>query len=244
MESRGLNVEESLRIAPNLLQRKNMIELEAIEKVYRTERIETVALMSINLSVKEGEFISIMGPSGSGKSTLLNVMGLLDVPTSGKVTLNGKHITSYRDKYLARARNEEIGFIFQTFHLISDLTVVDNVEIPLLYRHLSGSERRRMALKALDRVGLSSRVHHFPSQLSGGQQQRVAIARAIVGNPRILLADEPTGNLDSQMGDEIIGILQDLKQQEKTTVVMVTHDPRQAEKTERTIRLFDGRQVN
>ena len=221
-----------------------MIQLEGVEKVYRTERVETVALANVNLAVREGEFISIMGPSGSGKSTLLNVIGLLDVPSGGKVSLNRQMITSYSDRHLAKVRNEEIGFIFQTFHLINDLSVVDNVEIPLLYRKLSNSERRKRALKALDRVGLNSRVHHFPSQLSGGQQQRVAIARAIVGNPRILLADEPTGNLDSQMGDEIIAMLKDLNQQEKTTVVMVTHDPRQAEKTERIVRLFDGRQVN
>jgi putative ABC transport system ATP-binding protein len=186
-----------------------------------------------------------MGPSGSGKSTLLNVIGLLDVPTGGKVTINGGAINSYSDKNLARVRNEEIGFIFQVFHLINDLSVVDNVEIPLLYRHgLSGAERRKLALKALDRVGLHARVHHFPSQLSGGQQQRVAIARAIAGNPRILLADEPTGNLDSQMGDEIMDVLKGLKENEGATVVMVTHDPRQAEKTERIVRLFDGRQVS
>jgi putative ABC transport system ATP-binding protein len=222
----------------------SVIQLENIEKVYRTARIETVALSNINVSVRKGEFISIMGPSGSGKSTLLNVIGLLDVPTGGKVFLGGKQITSYTDRALARIRNEELGFIFQTFHLISDLSVIDNVEIPLLYRTMSGSERRKQALKALDRVGLASRVHHFPSQLSGGQQQRVAIARAIVGNPRLLLADEPTGNLDSQMGDEIMEILLGLSRDEETTVVMVTHDPRQAEKTERIVRLFDGRQVN
>jgi putative ABC transport system ATP-binding protein len=228
----------------SLREGKSMIQLENIEKVYRTDRIETVALTNVNLDVKEGEFISIMGPSGSGKSTLLNVIGLLDVPTGGRVNLNGNQIKSYSDRSLARARNEQLGFIFQIFHLISDLTVVDNVEIPLLYRRLSGSERRRLALKALDRVGLTSRVHHFPSQLSGGQQQRVAIARAIVGNPRILLADEPTGNLDSQMGDEVMDILKDLNTLEKTTVVMVTHDSRQAGKTERIVRLFDGRQVS
>jgi len=239
-----LKVKESLNADPDLQNSKNMIELEGIEKIYRTDKIETVALTNVNLNVREGEFISIMGPSGSGKSTLLNVIGLLDVATKGIVSLNGKQISSYKDKHLARVRNEEIGFIFQTFHLISDLSVVDNVEIPLLYRRLSGSERRNSALRALDRVGLSSRAYHFPSQLSGGQQQRVAIARAIVGNPKILLADEPTGNLDSQMGDEIMEILHDLSRQEKTTVVMVTHDPRQAEKTERIIRLFDGRQVN
>ncbi|MCG3164000.1 MAG: putative ABC transporter ATP-binding protein YknY [Acidobacteria bacterium] len=222
----------------------NMIQLEGIEKVYRTDRIETVALSDINLSVRAGEFISIMGPSGSGKSTLLNVIGLLDVPTGGKVSVNSKPVTSYGDKHLARVRNEEIGFVFQTFHLINDLSVVDNVEIPLLYRKgLSGAERRKLALRALDRVGLHARVHHFPSQLSGGQQQRVAIARAIVGNPRILLADEPTGNLDSQMGDEIMGVLKGLND-DGATIVMVTHDPRQSEKTERIVRLFDGRQVS
>ena len=222
-----------------------MIKLENIEKVYRTEKIETVALSNINLDVREGEFISVMGPSGSGKSTLLNIIGLLDAPTQGRIHLNGDTITSYGDKQLARIRNEKVGFIFQTFHLISDLNVVDNVEIPLLYRRgLSGSERRKMALHALDRVGLTSRVHHFPSQLSGGQQQRVAIARAIVGKPHILLADEPTGNLDSQMGSEIMNILLELNREEKTTVVMVTHEQRLAEQTERIIRLFDGRQVN
>jgi putative ABC transport system ATP-binding protein len=221
-----------------------MIRLQNVEKVYRTEKIETLALSNINLDIQEGEFVSVMGPSGCGKSTLLNIMGLLDVPTQGTVQLNGSPILARKDKVLARIRNQEVGFIFQTFHLISDLTVVDNVEIPLLYRRMSGSKRRQSALKALDRVGLASRVHHFPSQLSGGQQQRVAIARAIVGKPRILLADEPTGNLDSQMGDEVMDILMGLNRDEKTTIVMVTHDPRLAGMTRRTIRLFDGRQVN
>jgi len=221
-----------------------MIRLEGIEKVYRTERIETVALANINVDIRAGEFLSVMGPSGCGKSTLLNLIGLLDVPTGGKVHLDGKPIDSYQDKALARMRNREIGFVFQTFHLIADLSVVDNVEILLLYRRLPGSERRKLALAALDRVGLSSRVHHFPTQLSGGQQQRVAIARAIVGKPRILLADEPTGNLDSQMGQEIMAIIRDLNTAEKTTVVMVTHDARLADETSRILRLFDGRQVN
>src|SRR5690349_6897403 len=215
-----------------------MITLEKIEKIYHTDKIETVALQEINLNIREGEFVSIMGPSGSGKSTLLNIMGLLDAPSDGKLTLNGATIGSYKDKALARIRNERLGFVFQTFHLINDLNVVDNVEVPLLYRKISGKERRKLALKALERVDLSSRVHHFPSQLSGGQQQRVAIARAIVGNPNILLADEPTGNLDSQMGEEIMAILHDLNENAATTVVMVTHDPRLAERTDRTVRLF------
>lgn len=220
-----------------------MIELRGIEKVYRTEQVETLALSNINFAVDEGEFISVMGPSGSGKSTLLNVVGLLDEPTAGDLSLNGRPIHSYADRYLARIRNEEVGFIFQTFHLIADLNAVDNVEIPLLYRRgLSGKERRAMAGAALERVGLSSRVRHFPAQLSGGQQQRVAVARAIVAQPHILLADEPTGNLDSQMGDEIMGIMQQLNE-EGTTIVMVTHDQRLADRTQRTVRLFDGRQV-
>lgn len=221
-----------------------MLALERIEKVYRTERVETVALHNINLKVPEGEFISIMGPSGSGKSTLLNIMGLLDVSTGGRLTIRGKEVNSFGDRDLARLRNEQFGFVFQTFHLINDLTVVDNVEIPLLYRRMSASERRKLALQAIDRVGLTSRAHHFPSQLSGGQQQRAAIARAIVGKPGVLLTDEPTGNLDSQMGEEIMNILLDLNSSEKATIIMVTHDPRMAERTMRTVRLFDGRQVN
>jgi putative ABC transport system ATP-binding protein len=221
-----------------------MICLKDVEKVYRTEEIETLALSGINLEIGEGEFVSVMGPSGSGKSTLLNVIGLLDEPSKGTVRLAGQPMEALPDREQARIRNRQVGFIFQTFHLISDLDVIDNVEIPLLYRRMSSSERRALALRALERVGLASRVRHFPSQLSGGQQQRVAIARAIVGQPRIILADEPTGNLDSQMGEEIMSILTGLNEDEKTTVVMVTHDSRLAERTERIIRLFDGRQVN
>jgi putative ABC transport system ATP-binding protein len=229
-----------------------MIRLEDVTKFYRTDRIETVALSDVRLEVGRGEFVSIMGPSGCGKSTLLHLMGLLDRPSSGRVEVAGLAVTGgngrngaggVRDKDLARARNRHIGFIFQSFHLISDLRVVDNVEIPLLYRGLSAAERSRRALAALDRVGLSSRAQHFPSQLSGGQQQRVAIARAISGEPEILLADEPTGNLDSHMGDEVMQILEGLNAA-GTTIVMVTHDPRMAERTHRTVRLFDGRQVN
>jgi putative ABC transport system ATP-binding protein len=220
-----------------------MIRLENVEKVYRTSRIETVALSAINLEVGEGEFVSVMGPSGCGKSTLLNIIGLLDAPSGGTVQINGAPIASFADRHLAALRNKEIGFVFQTFHLVADLSVLDNVQIPLLYRRMSNRQRRELALAALDRVGLSARVHHFPSQLSGGQQQRVAIARAIVGRPRILLADEPTGNLDSQMGDEIMSILTGLNRQDKTTIVMVTHDQQKAEQTHRIMRLFDGRQV-
>jgi putative ABC transport system ATP-binding protein len=221
-----------------------MIRLQSVEKVYRTDRIETVALTNVNLDVREGEFISIMGPSGCGKSTLLNLMGLLDVPSKGEVHINGAAITSYHDRTLAAIRNRDIGFVFQTFHLIADLSVVDNVEIPLLYRRLSGRRRRELAIAALDRVGLGARVHHFPSQLSGGQQQRVAIARAIAGSPRILLADEPTGNLDSQMGEDIMAILKQLHNRDGATIVMVTHDQQKAEQTQRIVRLFDGRQVH
>ena len=221
-----------------------MIRLENVEKVYRTDRIETVALSNLSLDVVAGEFVSVMGPSGCGKSTLLNIIGLLDAPTAGAVHLNGTAVTRFRDRELAALRNREIGFVFQTFHLVNDLTVLDNVQIPLLYRSMPNKERRQLALAALDRVGLAARVHHFPSQLSGGQQQRAAIARAIVGLPRILLADEPTGNLDSQMGDEIMALLSDLNAREKTTVVMVTHDQQKAEQTHRIVRLFDGRQVH
>ena len=220
-----------------------MINLENVDKVYRTDRIETLALQNINMTVEEGEFISIMGPSGCGKSTLLNLVGLLDKPTKGRLLLEGKAINGAGDSKLAATRNEKLGFIFQSFHLIADLTVLDNVEIPLLYRKIGAKQRRKLALEALDRVGLASRTRHFPTQLSGGQQQRVAIARAIVGKPRILLADEPTGNLDSGMGEEVMDILHRLNSEDGTTIVMVTHDDRFAGRTNRIVRLFDGRQV-
>ena len=220
-----------------------MIKLDNIKKVYRTERVETLALENINLDIAPGEFVSIMGPSGCGKSTLLNLIGLLDTPSSGDLSLAGEQVGKWGDRQLAGFRNEKLGFVFQSFHLVPDLKVVDNVEIPLLYRRTNGTPRRKLAEAALDRVGLASRTRHFPTQLSGGQQQRVAIARAIVGKPRILLADEPTGNLDSVMGEEIMDILHDLNKQDGTTIVMVTHDERFARRTDRIVRLFDGRQV-
>lgn len=220
-----------------------MISLANIEKVYRTKTIETLALNNINLEVAKGEFLSIMGPSGCGKSTLLNIMGLLDEPSEGAVEINGTQFKGYTDKQLAQFRNQTLGFIFQSYHLINDLPVVDNVELPLLYRKISGGERRRLATEALAKVGLSNRLSHFPNQLSGGQRQRVAIARAIVGNPKIILADEPTGNLDSVMGNEVMDILLGLNEKEETTIVMVTHDETMAQKTHRLLRLFDGSQV-
>jgi len=220
-----------------------MIKLESVHKVYQTDRVETVALSNIHLAVEQGEFISIMGPSGCGKTTLLNIMGLLDTPSGGNVIIDSQPIDTKKDRDLAKIRNQSIGFIFQNFHLINDLSVRDNVELPLLYRHTPASARKRHAEAALARVGLSARTHHYPTQLSGGQQQRVAIARAIVGKPKILLADEPTGNLDSQMGDDIMQILEQLNQDQQTTIIMVTHDPRLAEQTERIVRIFDGQQV-
>ncbi len=220
-----------------------MITLNCVEKVYRTDTIETLALNDINISIEDGAFLSVMGPSGSGKSTLLNIMGLLDAPTSGGVTIEGKETSSMRERDLAHLRNQKIGFIFQSYHLINDLTVLDNVELPLLYRNVSASDRRKRAKEALERVGLAARTRHFPNQLSGGQCQRVAIARAIVGKPDIILADEPTGNLDSAMSDDIMEILAGLNREEKTTIVMVTHNQEMASRTERIIRLFDGSQV-
>lgn len=220
-----------------------MLTLKNISKSFQTERIETIALSNINLHIKKGEFVSVMGPSGCGKSTLLNIMGLLDHPSEGSVAVDDKAIDSYKDKHIAGLRNEKIGFIFQSFHLIHDLRVIDNVELPLLYRKMSAKKRKELATAALEKVGLKARIYHYPTQLSGGQQQRVAIARAIVGNPEILLADEPTGNLDSHMGDEIMKLLESLNQKDKATIVMVTHDEEMAKRTERTIRVFDGQLV-
>lgn len=222
-----------------------MITLSNIEKVYQTKSIETVALQHVNLTVPKGEFLSIMGPSGCGKSTLLNIMGLLDAPSKGTIEIGGQPIRTYKDKELAHIRNEKIGFVFQSYHLVNDLSVLDNVELPLLYRKgVSGTERSRLAKVALEKVGLSARTRHYPNQLSGGQRQRVAIARALIGQPEIILADEPTGNLDSVMGEEVMNILLNLNRQDGTTIVMVTHDENMALKTERLVRFFDGQQVS
>jgi putative ABC transport system ATP-binding protein len=220
-----------------------MIKLQNIQKVYRTDTIETLALNGINLDISKGEFLSIMGPSGCGKSTLLNIMGLLDMPSKGSINIADQTTDSLNDKQLAKFRNQKLGFIFQSYHLIGDLQVLDNVELPLLYRDTTAKERRKLATEALEKVGLTNRLKHFPKQLSGGQRQRVAIARAIVGNPEIILADEPTGNLDSAMGNEIMEILLQLNRNEGTTIVMVTHDESMAQKTHRLVRLFDGSQV-
>lgn len=221
-----------------------MIELQEVYKIYRTEEIETVALENVNIDVMEGEFLSVMGPSGCGKSTLLNVMGLLDKPTKGKVLLNGQNTEGMGDKELAKFRNQHLGFVFQSFHLINSLNVLDNVELPLLYRKVGEKERRELAKAVLERVGLSHRMQHFPAQLSGGQCQRVAIARAVIGNPSIILADEPTGNLDSKMGAEIMELLHQLNQEDGRTIVMVTHDEAKAAETQRVLRFLDGRQIS
>jgi putative ABC transport system ATP-binding protein len=223
----------------------NVITLENITKIYSTKEIETIALSNVTLEIKKGEFVSVMGPSGCGKSTMLNIIGLLDAPTDGKILIDNQQTAGLKDNALSQLRNEKIGFIFQSFHLVNDLPVIDNVELPLLYRKgVWPRERRKRAKDSLEKVGLSARSNHYPNQLSGGQRQRVAIARAIIGCPKIILADEPTGNLDSKMGAEIMEILHRLNKDEGTTIVMVTHDERLAQQTDRIIRLFDGARVN
>ncbi len=221
----------------------NAIELKSINKIYRTDEIETLALENVNLTIEKGEFVSVMGPSGCGKSTLLNIVGLLDEPTSGTVIIDNTTLGKMSDKKLAAFRNAKLGFVFQSFHLINSLNVLDNVELPLIYRSMSSSERSRRVREVLERVGLSHRMRHMPSQLSGGQCQRVAIARAIVGNPEIILADEPTGNLDSKMGAEVMDLLHSLNKDDGRTILMVTHNEQQAKQTDRIVRFFDGRQV-
>lgn len=221
-----------------------IIKLKDVSKVYRTKEIETLALENVNLEIREGEFVSVMGPSGCGKSTLLNIIGLLDVPTSGSVIIKDDATAKMNDSQLSEFRNHNIGFVFQSFHLIPSLNVAENVALPLIYRSgISGKERKQKIEEVLTKLGLSHRMRHFPGQLSGGQCQRVAIARAIVGDPKIILADEPTGNLDSKMGQEVMEILHKLNKEDGRTIVMVTHNEQQANETDRIIRFFDGRQV-
>jgi len=217
-----------------------LLRLEGVTKVFLTDEVETHALSGIHLEIKRGEFVSIAGPSGCGKSTLLSILGLLDTPSDGVYWLNGKGVQDLDLGDRARIRNREIGFIFQAFNLIGDLTVFENVELPLTYRGMPGSERKKAVQEALERVGMAHRVKHYPSQLSGGQQQRVAVARALVGQPSILLADEPTGNLDSQNGEQVVTLLTDLHKA-GATICMVTHDQRYARFADRTVHLFDGK---
>jgi len=220
----------------------SLIHLEGVTKVFVTDEVETHALAGIHLDIKKGEYLSIAGPSGCGKSTLLAILGLLDSPSDGTYILNGKPVQGLKLSERARIRNREIGFIFQAFNLIGDLTVYENVELPLTYRGMPGAERKKRVHEALERVGMSHRVKHYPSQLSGGQQQRVAVARALAGDPSILLADEPTGNLDSANGEAVMDLLRELHRG-GATICMVTHDPRYARYADRSIHLFDGRVV-
>ncbi len=221
---------------------ESLIRLDGVTKVFVTDEVETHALSGIQLDLKKGEYLSIAGPSGCGKSTLLAILGLLDTPSDGTYTLNNRPVSGLKLSERARIRNREIGFIFQAFNLIGDLTVYENVELPLTYRGMGSAERKKRVQEALERVGMSHRMKHYPSQLSGGQQQRVAVARALGGDPVILLADEPTGNLDSANGEAVMNLLKDLHRN-GATICMVTHDPRYAQFADRTIRLFDGRIV-
>ena len=220
-----------------------MIKTEKLQKIFKTEEVETWALHDVTLEIKEGEFIAIMGPSGCGKSTLLNILGLLDNPTNGVYTLNGEDVSKYTEAQRTNLRKGVIGFVFQSFNLIDELNVYENIELPLLYMGVPKEERKQRVEEAMKRMDISHRVKHFPQQLSGGQQQRVAIARAVVANPKILLADEPTGNLDSKNGKEVMDLLTQLNK-EGTTVVMVTHSQHDAGYATRTINLFDGQVVN
>jgi putative ABC transport system ATP-binding protein len=217
-----------------------LIKMESVTKIFRTEDVETHALSNIDLTIERGDYISIAGPSGCGKSTLLSVLGLLDSPSGGKYFLNGKDVSQISAAERTRIRNREIGFVFQAFNLIGDLTVYENVELPLTYRNMGGAERKEKTEQALERVGMSHRKKHFPAQLSGGQQQRVAVARALAGDPLILMADEPTGNLDSQNSEAVMQLLSELHQN-GATICLVTHDPRYSRFADRTVHLFDGR---
>jgi len=220
-----------------------LIQIESLTKVFYTDEIETHALSGIHLSVNKGEYVAMSGPSGCGKSTLLSIIGLLDTPSSGRYTLNGRTVENLDFGERSRIRNQEIGFIFQSFNLIGDLTVYENVELPLTYRQkMPAAQRKQRVMESLERVGMAHRVRHYPSQLSGGQQQRVAVARALSGKPSILLADEPTGNLDSRNGEAVMGLLQELHR-EGATICMVTHDPRFARHAQREVHLFDGKVV-
>jgi len=227
----------------NDLSQRNLIHIEQLTKVFYTDEVETHALAGVRLSIAHGEYVAMSGPSGCGKSTLLSILGLLDTPTAGQYTLNGKEVASLDFADRSRIRNQEIGFIFQSFNLIGDLTVFENVELPLTYRSgMTAAERKERAMHALERVSMAHRTSHYPAQLSGGQQQRVAVARALAGSPSILLADEPTGNLDSKNGEAVMRLMQDLHS-EGATICMVTHDPRFAAHAERQIHLFDGKVV-
>ncbi|MFQ5703260.1 MAG: ABC transporter ATP-binding protein [Gemmatimonadales bacterium] len=223
-------------------QNESLIKLDGVRKVFYTDEVETHALSEIHLDIREGEYVAIAGPSGCGKTTLLSILGLLDTPTAGAYTLAGTPVANISASQRARIRNRQIGFIFQAFNLIGDLTVFENVELPLTYRDMPSAERRKRVQEALEKVGMSHRMKHYPSQLSGGQQQRVAVARSVAGDPAILLADEPTGNLDSTNGEAVMQLLTDLHR-EGATICMVTHDPRYAEYSDRSIHLFDGRVV-
>ena len=219
-----------------------MITINNLSKHFRTEDVETIALNNVSFDVKDGEFVAIMGPSGCGKSTLLNILGLLDNPTSGTYLLGGRDVSQLRERDRTNVRKGEIGFVFQSFNLIDELTVAENIELPLTYLNIKSSERKERVQQIMKRMAISHRAHHFPHQLSGGQQQRVAIARAVVFGPKLILADEPTGNLDSKNGAEVMQLLTELNQ-EGTTIVMVTHNEHDAQMAQRTIRLFDGRIV-
>ena len=217
-----------------------MLKVENLKKVFRTEEIETIALNGVTFEVKEGEFVAIMGPSGCGKSTLLNILGLLDNPTSGSYTLLDHEVAGFREKDRTKFRKGNIGFVFQSFNLIDELNVFENVELPLIYMRVKASERKRRVNEILSRMNISHRAEHFPQQLSGGQQQRVAIARALMGSPEILFADEPTGNLDSKTGEEIMALLSEINKEQHQTIIMVTHSPKAAESSTRIITVQDG----